>query len=359
VSVRTVLVCAVQVPLVHGGAEILVNELVAQLRARGYESELVSLPFKWYPKEEIFAHAAAWRCIDLTESNGRPIDCVIATKFPSYFVRHPNKAVWLVHQHRAAYDLAGTPYCTDFEWTDADVGSRQRLFDLDRRMIGEARRVFTIGAVPTARLEKYNGLRAPALHPPPRLSGRLRRGPYGDYFLSVGRLETLKRVDLAIRALARSRTPARLVVVGDGTQREALGRVAEESDVADRVEFAGSVTDEALVDLYAGARAVVFAPFDEDYGYVTLEAFLSGKPVVTARDSGGTLEFVEDGVNGFVCEPSPEGIGAALARLAADPGRAAALGDAGYDRGRLVTWDGVVEKLVGASQDDRSASGLA
>jgi glycosyltransferase involved in cell wall biosynthesis len=348
VSIRTVLVCGVQVPLVRGGAEILVEELVSQLRARGYESELVSLPFKWYPKEEIFTHAAAWRCIDLSSANGRPIDCVIATKFPSYFVRHPNKSIWLVHQHRPAYDLAGTPYVEDFEWTEADVGSRQRLLDLDRQMIGEAKRVYTIGGVPTARLAKYNGLQAPPLHPPPRLAGRLRAGPVGDYFLAVSRLETLKRHDLAIAALALVPPPARLVIVGEGTQRAALQQAAEQARVADRVVFAGAVDDEKLIELYSGARAVVFAPFDEDYGYVTLEAFLSAKPVVTARDSGGPLEFVSDAVTGRVCEPTPASLADAMSKLMADARLASDLGAAALERARLVTWDGVIEKLIGA-----------
>lgn len=346
-SVRTVLVCAVQVPLVRGGAEILVEDLVAQLRAHGYESELVSLPFKWYPKEEIFTHAGAWRCIDLSEANGRPIDRVIATKFPSYFVRHPNKAVWLVHQHRAAYDLCGTPHCVDFEWSEADVGARQRLLALDRRMIGEARRLYTIGGVPTARLQKYNGLTAPPLYPPPHLASRLHPGVPGDYFLAVSRLETLKRIDLAIKALALSGSASRLVVVGDGTQREALARLAEESGVSSRVQFRGAISDEELIELYAGCRAVVFPPFEEDYGYVTLEAFLSAKPVITATDSGGPLEFVVDGINGRICEPAPEALAQAMSQLAAEPARAARMGDAALERGRTVTWDGVIEKLVG------------
>ena len=68
----------------------------------------MALPFKWYPKEEILAHAAAWRLVDLSESNGRTIDRVIATKFPAYFVRHPCKVTWLMHQYRGAYELAGT-----------------------------------------------------------------------------------------------------------------------------------------------------------------------------------------------------------------------------------------------------------
>ena len=98
--------------------------------------------------------------------------------------------------------------------------------------------------------------------------------------------------------------------------------------------------------LYAGALAVVFPPFDEDYGYVTLEAFLARKPVVTTTDAGGPLEFVIDGVNGFVAEPTPESIGTTLAVLFADRARARSMGDAGFDRARPITWDGVVECLL-------------
>ncbi len=107
-AVRTVLVCETQVPLVRGGAELLVRQLVDELRARGFETDRVAVPFKWYPKQEILPHAAAWGLLDLSESNGRPIDLVIATKFPTYVARHPRKVCWLVHQHRAAYELAAT-----------------------------------------------------------------------------------------------------------------------------------------------------------------------------------------------------------------------------------------------------------
>src|ERR671924_2153404 len=131
---RTVLVCEAQVPFVHGGAEILVRELVRELRARGHQADLVSVPFKWYPKEEILPHAAAWRLLDLSESNGRPVDLVIASKFPTYFVRHPRKIAWLIHQYRAAYELCGTSY-SDFAHVEQDIGLRQRLVDLDRRML--------------------------------------------------------------------------------------------------------------------------------------------------------------------------------------------------------------------------------
>ena len=345
-TIRTVLVCAAQVPLSHGGAEILAEQLVAQLRLRGYEADLVRLPYKWYPHDALFEHAAAWRMIDLSEAGGRPIDRVVATKFPSYFVRHPEKSIWLVHQHRAAYDLCGTPFCNDFDWSEMGVAARERLIALDTQMIGEARRVYTIGTVTSARLERYNGIVAPPLHHPPKLAGLLRPGPPGDYLLSVGRLETLKRVDLAIRAVGLTRG-LHLHVVGEGGQRAALERLAEEVGAADRVTFLGGVDDAQLIDLYAHALAVVFAPFDEDYGYVTLEAFLSGKPVITCRDSGGVLEFVTDGVNGRVTEEDPAALAEALEAVAADRAAAAAMGDAGRQLALGITWDGVIERLLG------------
>ena len=165
--------------------------------------------------------------------------------------------------------------------------------------------------------------------------------------LSVGRLESIKRPDLAVQAMRFVDPPIRLLIVGDGTVRTHAERMAAEMGVADRVEFLGTVGDDRLIELYAGALAVVYAPYDEDYGYVTLEAFLARKPVITAEDSGGTLEFVEDSVNGLIGAADPEAIGTAINRLAADRARAGSLGDAGFERARTITWDGVVEKLVG------------
>ena len=344
-SVQTVLVCEAQVPFVHGGAEVHVRELVRELRARGYQAELVSVPFKWYPKEEILPHAAAWRLLDLSESNGREIDLVIASKFPTYFVRHPRKVAWLIHQYRAAYELCGTPY-SDFNHTDQDVGLRDRIITLDTEMLRECRAIYTNARNTASRLAKFNALDAEPLYHPPRLASRLTPGPYGDYVLSVGRIESVKRVDLAAAAMARVNSGVRLIVAGDGTQRDNVERHAEQCGVADRISFLGTVGDDALLELYRGALAVVYPPFDEDFGYVTLEAFLARKPVITCADSGGPNEFVVDGANGFVCEPSPEAIGNAIGRLAADRRTAAAMGDAGYDVARRITWDGVIEKLV-------------
>ena len=345
-SIQTILVCEAQVPFVHGGAEIHVRELVRELRARGYDAELVSVPFKWYPKEEILPHAAAWRLLDLSESNGRPVDLVIASKFPTYFARHPRKVAWLIHQYRAAYELCGTPY-SDFGHVESDVGLRDRLIRLDTEMLRECRAIYANARNTAGRLAKFNGLTAEALYHPPRLASRLKPGPYGDYILSVGRIESVKRVDLIVRALAHADPRLRLVIAGDGTQRSNVEREVGIARVGDRVTFLGTTDDDALIEWYAGALAVVYPPYDEDFGYVTLEAFLARKPVITCRDSGGPNEFVVHGVNGLVCDPDPELLAQAMSTLCDDRARAAALGSAGYEVARTITWDGVVEKLVG------------
>jgi glycosyltransferase involved in cell wall biosynthesis len=347
-SIERIAVCEAQVPFVTGGAEAHVGEIVRELQTRGYQVERISLPFKWYPKEEILAHAAAWRLIDLSESNGRPIDLVIATKFPSYFVRHPNKVTWLIHQYRSAYDLCGTAF-GDFEHTERDVALRDRLVRLDREMLAESVRLFANARNTAGRLERFNGLRAEPLYHPPPLAPRLREGAYGDYLLFVGRLEPLKRPRLVLEALAATRPGIRLKVAGDGPLRPGLEQAARELNVQDRVEFCGRVPDDRLVELYAGALATVYPPYDEDYGYVTLESFLAAKPVITTTDAGGPLEFVTDGVNGLVCEPGPESLAAAMDSLAADRDRARALGAAGLPVARAVTWNGVVSRLLGLS----------
>ena len=354
-TVRRVLVLESQTPFVHGGAEILVRELVAALRARGYDTETVSIPFRDDPRDELMAHTAVWRLLDLSHSVGQPVDLVIPTKFPTYFVRHPAKVAWLVHQHRAAYELCGTRF-SNFDHAEQDIGLRKNLIELDTAMLRECAGLFSIARTVSDRVEKYNGLLAEPLYHPPKLAARLKAGEYGQYMLTVTRLERVKRVDLAIEAFRHVAPPMRLLIAGDGTARGEIETCIERLDMSSRVSLLGRVSDDALIDLYAGTRGMLFTPFHEDYGYVTLEAFLSRKPVVTTSDAGGPLEFVVDEVNGLVTEPSAEALATAISRLAADARLAARLGDAGYERARTITWDGVVERLVSAAE--RGAHGM-
>jgi len=338
-------VCHPQVPFERGGAEVLSETLVDQLRNRDHEVELVTVPFKWYPPTRVLTNALAWRLLDLEEAQGRPIDRVIATKFPSYAVRHPDKVVWLVHQFRQAYDLDGTEL-GEFGQAPFDRALRRSIHRLDERTLGEARRLFAISRNVADRLERFNGLQAEVLTPPPQ---RLdyRAGKYGDFVLSVGRLDRLKRVDLLVQAAARATTNGlRFVVAGDGPDRPRLEELARTEGVDGRITFAGRVEKSELVDLYAGCLAVYYAPVDEDFGFVPYEAFLSEKPVITTRDAGGPLEAVEDGVNGIVCEPSPIAIAEACAWLAGNHEAARDRGLAGKELAERLTWDSVIDSLL-------------
>lgn len=344
---RSVAVCFPQVPFSTGGAELLVEALCRELRRRGVEACPVSVPFRWQPKDAILEQCLAWRLLDLTESNGRPIDLVIATKFPSYAVGHPNKVTWLFHQFRQVYDLFGTEY-SDFTRSPDDLGLREMIRRTDSRVLSESRRIFTISRTVASRLKEFNGLEGSALYPPPPRHQELHTGSQGSYVLAVGRLERIKRVEALIRAAPHTDPSLRFVVAGTGPERDALARLAGDLGVADRVVFRGAVGFEELVELYAGALGVYFAPFLEDYGYVTLEAFLSGKPVVTAPDSGGPLEFVEDGETGIVVELEPEKLGEQLRRLDTNRRWAEELGRAGRERVASIQWPPVIDALLQA-----------
>lgn len=342
---KRVVICGVQTLFVRGGAESLVGSLERELLARDFTVDVVNLPYKDFPRTQILKSFMMWRNLHLLEQHGRKIDLVIGTKFPSYAPKHPNKAVWLVHQHRQAYELYGTQY-SDMHARPDGMLFAWLVRRLDRWGLGDARRLYAISRTVSDRLKRYNGLDAQPLYHPPRLWKQLRHGAYGDYVLAVGRLEPIKRFDLIVEAMRHVRSNIRCVIAGDGLSRADLERRVEQAGLKDRVVFAGRVDDCQLVDLYAGARGVLFPPFEEDYGYITLEAFLSGKPVITATDSGGVLEWVEDGVTGYVAPPEAAALGERIERLAGDPGHARSMGEAGYDRVRDITWDEVIDRLT-------------
>jgi glycosyltransferase involved in cell wall biosynthesis len=347
VSAPRVLVLGVQTPFSEGGAERHVARLTEELRRRGIEADLVTMPLVERERFDLIRSALAWRSLDLTESGGRPVDAVVATRFPSYAIRHPNKVVWLIHQYRQVYDQYGTPY-SDFTASPEDRRTREAVARIDQVGLTEARRVFANSATVAARLSKHNGIASRPLHHPPPLVGRYRQGPFGGHALVVGRLDAWKRADLAIGALAHA-PAARLVVVGRGPEEARLRRLAEETGVSGRVRWIERASDEELLELYATARIVVVPPSGEDLGYVPLEAFLSGKPVLTTDDAGGPLEFVENGVSGLVVAPRPEAIGAAMRLAWEDEGALREMGERGRRRAAALSWDSVVGELLGAA----------
>jgi len=335
-----IIVCRPMVPFVYGGAEVVADTLVDELRARGHQVELIALPFVWDGLRVLDA-ALQWRLLDLGGSEAKPADLVIGTKFPSYGIRHPNKVVWLVHQFRQAYDFDRGEFRA-FSEKPLDRATRAAIERFDRIALGEARRIFTISGNVADRLKRYSGYDATVLPPPPQKLD-FRAEPSEGFVLSVNRLDRYKRIDLLIEA-AKADQALRVVIVGDGPDRERLQKLA--SSMNGRIEFTGRVDGEALADLYARCLAVYYAPIDEDYGMVPFEAFLSGKPVVTTTDAGGPLEVVHDGKTGLVVAPEAGEVARACSYLVGHQDEAHALGEAGKAVAERITWDACIEALL-------------
>jgi glycosyltransferase involved in cell wall biosynthesis len=337
-------VCAPQVPFERGGTEILAETLVDKLRCRDHEAELIRIPFKWYPADRPLREALVWRLVDLEDAPGHPIDLVIATKFPSYAIRHSSKIVWLVHQFRQAYEL-DRGELGQFGEAPFDRAAVRAVHRLDRTTLGEAAKLFAISRNVADRLQRSTGLEAEVLPPPPQQLDYRSSDGVGTFILSVGRLDRAKRVDLLLEAAALDRS-LRVVVAGEGPDRARLEQLSAQRGVDGRVTFAGRVAEDELVGLYADCLAVYYAPFDEDFGFVPYEAFLSSKPVVTTRDAGGPLEVVVDRENGLICEPVPSAVAEACSWLAANPDQALACGRSGRQTAERVTWDAVLDRLI-------------
>ncbi len=336
-------VCRPQVPFARGGAEIFTDSLVEQLRARDHEADLVSVPFKWYPGARVLTQAFVWRLLDLDEADGATIDVVVATKFPSYVVRHREKRVWLVHQFRQAYELDRTEL-GQFGESPEERALRRSVQRLDRVALGEATRLFATSRNVAERLERSTGLAAEVLpHPPQELEYRCES--YGDFVLSASRLDRAKRIDLLLEAVALDES-LRAVVVSDGPDRARLEQLARDRGLDSRVEFRGRVSGDELAGLYARCLAVYYAPVDEDFGMGPYESFLSEKPVITTSDAGGPLEVVSDRQTGLVVRPEPIEVARAAAWLREHPDDAASFGRAGKALAAEVTWDRAIARLL-------------
>ena len=304
-----IVILGVKVLYTSGGQEILVRDLQRELKNRGHKVELVEIPYAPLPKEGILTQAAYWRSIDFNGSS--KTDLLIATKFPNYFAKHIPKSVWLVHQHRNIYDLFGTRF-SDFSDDPRDEELRKSIQRADQKCLAEADYLSGISGNVVERLKQYNNLDADILYPPLPQGDNYRQEKSEDYILSVGRLCGIKRVDMMIKALPIVHKHIKLKIVGTPDEPSIMDYFQNEISkhhLEDRIEFLGRVSNEDLIDLFAKARAVYYAPYQEDYGYVTLEAMASAKPVIAAKDSGGVLEFVRHEENGLVVDPNSDSVG--------------------------------------------------
>ncbi len=334
-------------PLVEGGHLVLARSLERALRDAGHTAGIVTTPSNRFGRQGP-AYLANWLTDVGVTGSGERVDQIVSMRYPSYAVRHPQHVCWLVHTMREYYDL--------WDRFSAGLSPQGRLKERARRTLVRAadtycfkhhvKKLFTISGAVRDRVAKWNGVPAEALHPPPP-QRPYRCDGYGDFLFAPSRLSPLKRLNLVLQALARPEAGGvRCVIAGDGEESDRLVRLSRTLGLESRVTFTGRLDETALVDHLARCRAVVFVPHDEDYGFVTVEAFASAKPVITCQDSGGPLELVRDGANGWVTAPAPADLARALAAAAGDAAVAERLGQQGQRDIAGLTWPAVVQRLV-------------
>ena len=325
---------------------VIARSLAAALRDAGHHADIIVTPQNRFGRQAS-SYLATW-LTDVGSRDGQRIDQVISLRYPSYAVRHENHVCWLNHTMREYYDL--------WDRFRATLSARGRLKEgLRRRAIHAAdrylltrnvRRLFVQSKTIQQRLAMWPELRSTVLYPPPPPRA-YRCDEYGDYVFMVSRLTVLKRADLLLEALATPEGAGiRAVIGGEGEERPRLEAMIDRLGLQGRVVLAGALSEGPLVEHLARCRAVCFPPLQEDYGFVTAEAFASRKAVVTCRDSGGPAELVRDGVNGFVCDPTPASLAASLRKLMEDRSLAERLGAEASRAVGQMTWADAVKQLM-------------
>lgn len=341
-------VTTVQVPFIRGGAENHVESLNNALVELGHEAEIISMPFRFSPVSEVKRSMDLWASEDFEYMNGYTMDLVICLKFPTFYLKHHNKVAWVMHQHRAVYDLWDTPYSEGLSRTDEGIALRQEITERDRQALKECRNIFANSKTVSGRLENFNQLSSTPLYHPPKFANYFYNAPAEPYIFFPSRLEELKRQDLLIKAMKYVKSPVVALLAGDGGKKLALQDAIYQLGLSHKVRLLGRITNDEMLGFYAHCLGVFFGSHNEDYGYVTLEAMLAAKPVITCTDSGGPLEFVNDGETGFVVKPEPEAIAQAVDDLYFHQQRAAEMGKAGLERYHAlgITWNNVIQKLL-------------
>ena len=383
---RIALVAPAAVPPTIGGAErALAGTRAAIEELTPHEAELVTVPVVEDNLVDLLAAYETFAHLDLSA-----YDRIVVAKYPAWMVHHPHKTIWMMHPLRGLYDtyhLLGLPEQVpnpadhtfamlhlmrqahhrgafdefferwhnalaalgpdhpDFAFPGPFARTAIRWLDAIAMAPGEVQQYLSLSET-VARRERYFPTSVtPRVVPfPGHLEPAEPTDPEVDYLFTCSRLDGPKRHDLLVRAMASVPGDIELRIAGTGPCRAELEALAAGDP---RIRFLGRVDDADLPGLYAGALAVPFVPADEDQGLVTLEAFSQGTPVVTCTDAGGPTEFVVDGVTGLVARPTPEAVGAALARLVRDRGLAHQLGEAARAREAQVTWDAAIDALLG------------
>jgi glycosyltransferase involved in cell wall biosynthesis len=316
------------------------------LEEQGHQVEKVYLP-EYDEPDLLFHQMMAYRWIDLESA-----DRIICFRPQSHLIPHTHKIIWFIHHIRAFYDLWDSPY-RGFPDNAKHRGVRDALRAVDRAALLEAKAIFTNSEVVSHRLKAFNNIDSEVLYPPVFQPDRFYHKGFNDEIVCISRLEHHKRQHLLVEAMQYTKSPVRLRLSGSSTgtdyPQEITWRIAK-LKLSDRVILDNRwITEEEKVEQLAGCLAAAYLPLDEDsYGYPSVEASHAAKPILTTSDSGGVLELVKDGINGYVTDASPEALADAMDKLYFDRARTETMGKTAL--GRLeelnISWSNVLQRLL-------------
>lgn len=357
-----------------------------------HQAELIKLPS---PEASFWDLIASYK--QFTQLDLAYFDLVISGKYPAWMVRHERHICYMLHRLRGLYDtyhFLGLPdaYKTQhpgvvgFQAFMRQTGTRGSLPEFFARLeslgadasvpieafafpgafvreiihyldgIGLEQHAINKYAAISSTVAKRKGYFPPSanvdvIYPPSNLNGFHCAGD--DYFFTVSRLDEPKRIGLLIEAMRHVKSNAQLKIAGTGPDEERLKQLAGGDP---RIEFLGFVNDREIIGLYANALAVPYVPCDEDYGLVTIEAMMSGKPVLTVTDSGGPTEFVKNGLTGFCVSPNAETLAERLDYLCAHRVECRHMGQEGRKLVSNIAWGITTSRLLGESENTKAIS---
>lgn len=331
-------------PYIRGGAEIVVDDLEYQLRLYGHEVINFRIPFPSSYENQLITTIESTRMLCFDE-----FDKVIAFKFPAYCIKHNTKVIWLFHQFRQIYDLWENEFSGMLGLTGKALFEIIRI--VDNENIPISHHVYTIGKEVSNRLMKYNSIESEVLPPPLRNHNLYYSEKYSDYFYYPSRITSIKRQHLAIEAMKYVKSGARLLLTGNCEDKYlgVLKKLIHENNLEKKVDLRNEwISEEKKRKLFANSLGVIFLPFKEDYGLVTLEAAYSVKPLITCVDSGEPVEYVTNEETGYIVPPDPIEIASIMDKLYYSRILAEQLGQAFYaDILRHdINWDSTIGKLL-------------
>jgi glycosyltransferase involved in cell wall biosynthesis len=333
------------VPHIFGGGRFIVEWLGTMLRAGGHEVEVVFVPSIDDP-DNILEQMVAFRSMNFDD-----FDTVVTFRPPSHLIRHRRKICWFIHHIRVFYDLWETQYNP---WPD--TAQMRAIRDAIRRFDGialrEAYKCYALSGVVAQRMRTYNGIEPDVLYAPLLDTHLFRCDGYRDEIVCVSRVEDHKRQHLLIEAMKYVDSNVHLKLSGTSSSPTYAARLAQmirDQGLENKVTFDHRwISEQEKADLLATCLASAYVPFDEDYGYPTLEAAYAQKCTVTARDSGGVSELVAHGSTGYVVEPNPKAIAQVFDALYRDQDSCARMGRAAKERMSEIgiNWPTVFQRLL-------------